>query len=108
MYPVDEMIFFKGSPQWIEIQFGGEDIEIKSFSIQFQGGFVGKDCHLEISKDHKELIKHPFYPEDVNVMQHFKIPTDGVNNKGKIFKLVFNSSTDFFGRIVVYKLILQT
>lgn len=80
-------------------------IEISSFDIQFQGGFVGKDCYLEVlspqNDDADTVLKHPFYPEDINNCQHFKL--DHIV-KGKILRFVFNSSTDFFGRIVIYKL----
>ncbi|XP_075215785.1 nuclear receptor 2C2-associated protein isoform X2 [Lycorma delicatula] len=98
----------QGSPQWIEIQSEESDLtEIFSFDIQFQGGFVGKDCYLEVvspRSDDNLILKQPFYPEDNNKYQHFKLDN---SVKGKIFRFVFVNSTDFFGRIVIYKLKLN-
>ncbi|XP_012265897.2 nuclear receptor 2C2-associated protein [Athalia rosae] len=91
----------QGSPQWIMVDFENE-IELGSFEIQFQGGFVGKDCVIETGQDYRSLQPaEPFYPEDINPLQKFIL-----NNKirAKTFKLVFGNSTDFFGRIIVYKL----
>lgn len=84
--------------------------------ILFQGGFAGKvnqhvfqliniqDCQFlfrdsEEVKEFKELC--PFYPEDKNSLQVFPITED----KPLIsLKILFNKSTDFYGRIVVYQL----
>lgn len=80
-------------------------VEISAVKIQFQGGFAGKDCTMIISKvkeiDSEEL-KQEFYPEDVNKAQVFalKEPVKDV----KSLRLVFDSSFDFFGRIVIYSL----
>ncbi|XP_076751446.1 nuclear receptor 2C2-associated protein [Xylocopa sonorina] len=92
-----------GSPQWIIIDFEREH-ELSSFQIQFQGGFVGKDCYLEA--DIKEIKFHEsFYPEDKNNFQTFKLKNPV---KAKTFKFVFNESTDFFGRVIIYKLSLYS
>ncbi|XP_015518211.2 nuclear receptor 2C2-associated protein [Neodiprion pinetum] len=91
----------QGSPQWIMVEFENE-IELASFEIQFQGGFVGKDCRLEAGSDYQSLKPvEPFYPEDINSAQKFRL-TDKV--RAKTFKLLFGNSTDFFGRIIVYKM----
>lgn len=74
--------------------------------MQFQGGFASKDAKIEIQKavgdSLSEKIEEPFYAEDINAVQHFKLsqPHDEV----KRVKIVFNTSTDFFGRIIVYNL----
>jgi hypothetical protein len=47
-----------------------------------------------------ETVDH-FYPDDVNSLQVFKL-REPVS--AKQLRFVFNASTDFFGRIVIYKL----
>ncbi|CAK9800504.1 Nuclear receptor 2C2-associated protein [Anthophora plagiata] len=92
-----------GTPQWIIINFE-QEYEVSLFEIEFQGGFVGRDCHLEVGNKETNFYES-FYPEDTNAMQsfHLKNPI-----KAKTFKFVFNESTDFFGRIVIYKLCLYS
>ena len=88
-------------PQWIALDLQKEET-VSAFRIQFQGGFVGHDCHLEAELENGslEIIEH-FYPEDVNSLQVFRLrkPTCA-----KHLRFVFNGSTDFFGRIIIYKL----
>ncbi|XP_071654117.1 nuclear receptor 2C2-associated protein isoform X2 [Temnothorax longispinosus] len=35
-----------GSPQWVLISFEDE-CGLSSFEVEFQGGFAGKNCHIE-------------------------------------------------------------
>ncbi|XP_017889445.1 nuclear receptor 2C2-associated protein [Ceratina calcarata] len=92
-----------GTPQWVIIELE-EECELSSFEIEFQGGFVGKDCHLDVgNKDVKFL--ESFYPEDKNKIQTFHLKN---SVRAKSFKFVFNESTDFFGRIIIYKLSLYS
>ena len=43
---------------------------ITKLHIQFQGGFAGKDCNLEMKNaENDEIVKCEFYPEDINQMQ---------------------------------------
>uniref|UniRef100_A0A336KMW9 CSON011887 protein n=1 Tax=Culicoides sonorensis TaxID=179676 RepID=A0A336KMW9_CULSO len=93
----------QGTPQFIVLEFASA-IDFSAFKIQFQGGFAGKDCTIQISKNaaSDEMIKEQFFPEDVNKSQSFKLkdPVEDV----KSIRLVFENSFDFFGRIVVYSL----
>lgn len=86
----------QGSPQWIGIELV-EDCTISELQIMFQGGFVGKNCYVE-SKDAN--LKVPFYPEDTNKLQKFPI---NCNIPVKSLKIVFEESTDFFGRVTIYQ-----
>jgi len=93
----------QGSPQWIHVVFG-EKQSVDSVQLVFQGGFVGKNCHLEASRDEGdgELVKcQDFFPEDTNKLQTFKLDRPVA---AKAFRIVFSDSTDFFGRITVYTL----
>lgn len=94
----------QGTPQWIVINFE-EECNVSSFAIEFQGGFAGKDCYLEAGSNERDIVVEAFYPEDVNKLQKFKL----VNKiKAKTWKFIFNQSTDFFGRIIIYNLSLYS
>ncbi|KAL1463018.1 hypothetical protein WDU94_014811 [Cyamophila willieti] len=58
----------QGSPQWIKLEFTSKH-KVSQVDIQFQGGFVGKDCHMKFGDN--QLI--PFYPEDINTLQKFSL-----------------------------------
>jgi len=87
----------QGSPQWISLEFQ-ELTSVAGLCLQFQGGFAGKECYVETDGTLKIL---DFYPEDSNKLQYFYLK-ERVNVK-KI-RIAFNSSTDFYGRITLYKL----
>ncbi|XP_073847467.1 nuclear receptor 2C2-associated protein [Musca autumnalis] len=95
----------EGTPQYIHIEF--EELQqISAFSFQFQGGFAAKDAKIEIQRedgtDNKTQYEQPFYAEDINALQTFQLKEPQANVKR--VKFVFSSSTDFFGRIIVYNL----
>ncbi|EFA83258.1 galactose-binding domain-containing protein [Heterostelium album PN500] len=98
----------QGSPQSCSVQFLAEDgqteqpVNVSSLQICFQGGFVGKDCeiHAITSGSDSFALVSMFYPEDINTVQAF--PVD-IKNALQV-KVLFKSSTDFFGRITIYKL----
>nr|AQS22609.1 nuclear receptor 2c2-associated protein [Pseudodiaptomus poplesia] len=87
----------QGSPQWISLEFQ-DYTSISGFSLQFQGGFAGKECYVETEGSVKVL---DFYPEDSNKIQYFYLKERVTVKKVRI---AFNSSTDFFGRITIYRL----
>ena len=94
----------QGTPQWIRISFDGTR-HITRLQLMFQGGFVGKTCWLEASEnDENEGFKkiQNIYPEDTNKLQTFEISTNGVSCRA--FKIIFEDSTDFFGRITIYQM----
>ena len=90
----------QGNPQWCQIEFP-QHVNIEEIHIKFQGGFVGKDCCMEDLSSGEPTKMFSFYPEDDNSQQFFKLSTTNSVNK---VKLVFCSSTDFFGRITIYKM----
>jgi hypothetical protein len=94
----------QGSPQWILLTYCNE-IKLSSIEIQFQGGFAGIKCHIEAGSNLKNLkFIQEIFPENINSLQLFKLTSI---IKAKLFKIVFNSSSDFFGRIIVYKLLFN-
>lgn len=83
----------------------------KRISITFQGGFVGTRCSVEVPSKNAEGGKvewEPWtsiYPEDVNRMQTFELSNEERVKDGiQRLRLVFQESSDFFGRITVYDL----
>jgi hypothetical protein len=90
----------------------------KRITFTFQGGFVGTRCAVEIpvpadTKDTEASNKVTWhmltriYPEDVNRRQSFDlegIESDLLEKGVENLRLVFEESSDFFGRITVYDL----
>ncbi|XP_075169419.1 nuclear receptor 2C2-associated protein [Haematobia irritans] len=94
----------EGSPQYISIEFE-EPQSISSFSLQFQGGFASKEGRIEIQSEDaidNAGYEQPFFADDINAVQLFPLKEPQFHVKR--VKFVFNTSTDFFGRIIVYSL----
>lgn len=100
-------LILQGIPQWIAIEFE-EPQTLKSFSFQFQGGFAAKEAKIQIHKceplENSSIYEEPFYAEDINAVQNFKLKTEQTNVKR--IKFLIQNSTDFFGRIIVYNLMI--
>jgi hypothetical protein len=81
----------------------------KRLTITFQGGFVGHRCTVRVPDKKDWEIVTTIYPENVNRQQVFDLPQshprfiEGIS----FLKLVFEESSDFFGRITVYDLKLE-
>ncbi|ELT96047.1 hypothetical protein CAPTEDRAFT_175075 [Capitella teleta] len=91
-----------GLPQYVILDFT-EPVHVNELRIKFQGGFVGKDCQVQASNGESEFTHvTDFYPEDINSLQVFKV-NDFPKGSTKV-KILFAGSTDFFGRITIYKL----
>ena len=84
--------------------------------MTFQGGFVGTTCTLLVSFLGSENDKTEWqtwtqvFPEDVNRSQSFDLPANtlpGENTGIESLKIVFEKSSDFFGRITVYDVQLR-
>ncbi|KAI8987264.1 galactose-binding domain-like protein, partial [Mycotypha africana] len=94
----------EGLPQHILLDFPSP-VSVQSIILQFAGGFAGRKCvalgsTAESPNDYSVEIKD-FYPQDTHAEQSFEFePTIPL----KRLKIVFEESTDFFGRITVYKL----
>merc|ERR1712086_483468 len=92
----------QGSPQFVQIDFGRQ-VSPKQLLMTFQGGFAGKDCLLLGGGGAASLEKIcAFYPDDVNTEQTFGVALpDGTAPLVQVIRLVFESSTDFYGRVTV-------
>lgn len=72
----------------------------------FQGGFVGTPCSLQIVEGGEDQTTWRewtrIFPADVNRSQTFELPAEGVEGGIDKLKLVFEKSSDFFGRVTLY------
>lgn len=93
----------QGTPQFIQLAFTAP-VTLTSLQVTFQGGFVGKTMTLAgttLASPKKFLPIQTFEPRDDNQQQTFEVPQGAeVTN----VKITFPTSTDFYGRITIYKL----
>ncbi|TYZ51311.1 hypothetical protein PybrP1_001055 [[Pythium] brassicae (nom. inval.)] len=91
----------QGSPQHLLLLFQRR-VTTKKLSLMFQGGFVGQDIQV-LTRDAESgqwraeagcVIE----PVDSNELQEFPCTTQGVD----AMRIIFQRSTDFYGRVVVY------
>ncbi|PVF98246.1 hypothetical protein CPB86DRAFT_774956 [Serendipita vermifera] len=118
----------QGLPQWIQLSFVNP-IRPERLTLTFQGGFVATKVSIQCANNipgerdtNWEQLCH-IYPEDVNRKQTFDIttqkslqpeetPEGGVPEEASspqftLLKLVFEQSSDFFGRVTLYDLDVQ-
>jgi hypothetical protein len=109
-----------GSPQWLEVTLAAPAAALTALELTFQGGFVGQDCDVFVAGDGEgggQAWVHAlhFEPDDVNAPQRFAVPPPSRPSGGKDapppagvarVRLVFGRSTDFYGRVTVYRLAL--
>ncbi|KAI0368878.1 galactose-binding like protein [Pilatotrama ljubarskyi] len=102
----------QGTPQYIQLSFPSPVIP-KRVELTFQGGFVGTRCTVEVlptteaGSEAKWRTLARVYPEDVNRKQIFELSPDEpelADCRIESMKLVFEESSDFFGRVTVYDL----
>ncbi|NXH53493.1 NR2CA protein, partial [Rhabdornis inornatus] len=101
----------QGTSQWVTLDFP-RPVKVSQLHIQFQGGFSSRLCTLEGCRTGEELVKiSELYPQDNHAMQisfpRMVIWGDGFQVEETVLdklKITFGSSTDFFGRVVVYHL----
>ncbi|XP_030228376.1 nuclear receptor 2C2-associated protein [Gadus morhua] len=91
----------QGENQWVALEFP-KNVKMSELKVQFQGGFSGRTCRLEGCVSGGEFTAlSQFYPEDNNSLQSFPIQEVPAVSR---LKIVFEDSSDFFGRIIVYSL----
>ncbi|CAG7853927.1 SubName: Full=Uncharacterized protein {ECO:0000313/EMBL:CCA67125.1} [Serendipita indica DSM 11827] len=94
----------QGLPQWIELTFA-EPVVPEAIELTFQGGFVGTRVAVQVAIPGNEWrLLTSIYPEDVNRKQRFDISSSLDNAPITSMKLIFEESSDFFGRITIYDL----
>ncbi|NXH88390.1 NR2CA protein, partial [Edolisoma coerulescens] len=78
----------QGTSQWVTLDFP-QPVKVSQLHIQFQGGFSSRLCTLE-GEDCWDRGALPQFQVEETVLDKLRI--------------TFGSSTDFFGRVVVYHL----
>eukprot|EP01122_Echinamoeba_exundans_P008262 TRINITY_DN2710_c0_g1_i2.p1 TRINITY_DN2710_c0_g1~~TRINITY_DN2710_c0_g1_i2.p1 ORF type:complete len:183 (-),score=9.41 TRINITY_DN2710_c0_g1_i2:110-637(-) len=100
-------IVIQGKTQFVVLDFPSP-VHVETIQIMFQGGFAGKGCEvhgIDANATEKTPVKLAnFYPVDVNSLQSFDLPADGSSRAVQQIQIIFPESTDFYGRIVIYKL----
>ncbi|KAJ0394188.1 hypothetical protein P43SY_003817 [Pythium insidiosum] len=98
----------QGSPQQVQIQFQ-RAVHVRRLDLMFQGGFVGQDVDLRVRR-HEAAGEDTAWtlvsdvdidPEDSNALQSFEC---GQLNNVDALRLTFKRSTDFYGRVIIYRL----
>uniref|UniRef100_L7M5W8 Putative nuclear receptor 2c2-associated protein n=1 Tax=Rhipicephalus pulchellus TaxID=72859 RepID=L7M5W8_RHIPC len=92
----------QGTPQWICLDFSAP-VAPSEIRLQFQGGFAGKEVRVEASSSGATACCCIF-PEDSNALQKFSLE---LGTPVERMRIVFCSSTDMFGRIVLYHLAVR-
>lgn len=90
----------------------GRTIILDELRIQFQGGFVAEECTAYSAAETNggdiiwnELENAHIEPEDINEMQIFDLSGAKLSDRRcNLLKLSFEASSDFYGRITIYKL----
>ncbi|NWV12744.1 NR2CA protein, partial [Ptilonorhynchus violaceus] len=78
----------QGTSQWVSLDFP-RPVKVSQLHVQFQGGFSSRLCTLE-GEDGRAGNAVPRFQVEETVLDKLRI--------------TFGSSTDFFGRVVVYHL----
>lgn len=104
-------IAFQGLPQRINIVFDEPitalNVSTSRLQVKFQGGFVGSEMRLSLSNTSGQSVyTDTFYPDDVNDLQIFRLNAENLSSLENVRKLeiVFDKSSDFFGRVIIYHL----
>eukprot|EP00126_Sphaerothecum_destruens_P003601 Sdes_comp17363_c1_seq1m6575 len=102
----------QGQPQFVELTFL-KPIWPQKLDLMFQGGFVGRICEFWLEDPQSGWkLADSFYPKDCNSLQSFFLDPNPHPSPHKTYsttdsttkiRIVFPESTDFFGRITIYK-----
>ncbi|KAI8910770.1 nuclear receptor 2C2-associated protein [Gorgonomyces haynaldii] len=88
----------QGPNQFIIIEFDKPET-ISEWTLHFQGGFVGITTRIQtMSEDW--ITQETIHPTDTNHRQSFKTASISAQK----FRLLFEQSSDFYGRITLYEL----
>lgn len=93
----------QGTPQWVALRWK-EPVVVTAIIAQFQGGFCGSiDTVVEVGQDGSTSWEEltPWHLEDVGTEQILRLLQPCSLSS---LRLNFKSSTDFHGRIIMYKL----
>ncbi|KAE8891957.1 hypothetical protein PF005_g9593 [Phytophthora fragariae] len=93
----------QGIPQQVQVLLH-RAVDVSALCVMFQGGFVGQDVQVHVRKAGGgggwEQVDVVVDPEDANDLQEFPCKLTQV----EAVALTFQRSTDFYGRVVIYRL----
>ena len=100
--------------QWLFFDFLGKVVQLHSVSIMFQGGFVGQEGTInfldnKVGEPRRTVVMDEIKRiEDSNDLQTWEIPPgpEAGASEAKFIKINFPTSTDFYGRVTIYKMCL--
>jgi hypothetical protein len=100
-----------GGGQWVELELKRGPAAVAAVEVTFQGGFVGQECAVSVRPPGGggEWVRvAEFEPDDTNAPQRVPLPPgsgDGGDGGGVgALRLDFARSTDFYGRVTIYRL----
>ncbi|KAL7746775.1 hypothetical protein RI367_007821 [Sorochytrium milnesiophthora] len=89
--------------QFIVVDFGAQ-VQVSAVSMTFQGGFVSSECELQHWTGNDFALLQTIYPDDINAEQRFELTPQAGHTTLQRLRILFTRSTDFYGRITMYKL----
>ncbi|KNC49022.1 TR4 orphan receptor associated protein TRA16 [Thecamonas trahens ATCC 50062] len=94
-----------GSPQWIEASLMGDGgkLALSRIELVFQGGFVGRDVTVVV--DGHAVENAQIVLSDSNDSQIISLPSP-LPIAAHSLRIVFAGSSDFYGRITLYSLMV--
>jgi hypothetical protein len=99
----------QGNNQFILLEFE-EPVIPTSVTAVFQGGFVGQDAVIELlntSSGGEVLLRDLWDTLEDNNTAQTKVFNEGSRLKAKFLRITFPTSTDFYGRVTIYKLSVE-
>jgi len=97
----------QGTPQFVLFDFL-EAVLVSEIRVMFQGGFVGREGKVEVGNSMDALVEVASMDEveDSNSLQCFAISSSSSSKDAwcRYLRIFFPCSTDFYGRVTIYKL----
>lgn len=87
------------SSHYFELDFL-QPIRLQELRLQFQAGFVARSCRVHVTQEGQFEEVHTAEFDDVHAVQSRRVATVTASR----VRLVFEDFTDFYGRIIVYRL----
>ncbi|KAG9413314.1 Nuclear receptor 2C2-associated protein [Aphanomyces cochlioides] len=94
----------EGSPQQVWLDFH-RTVHLRRVQVMFQGGFVGEDVQFLVTTTEEQTfhaLPLSVHFDDGNAMQSVDVACDNVTQ----LRLHFGRSSDFYGRVTIYQLLV--
>jgi hypothetical protein len=91
----------EGATHHFELDFR-RFVRPQEIRIQFQAGFIAETCSVQLFVDSSFQAVANLEFEDVHAIQTEALPPDAICETTKL-RLAFDNFTDFYGRIIIYR-----